>query len=220
MKATFVRHGQSTGNAGIPCNDLALLSLTELGWQQARKVAADWIETPDLIVTSPYLRTQQTAAPTVERFPDVPVEVWPIQEFTYLEPSRWNGTLSIERMPHIERYWEKSDPTYCDGDGAESFGMLLRRAEKALEGLQAQPENALVYLFSHGQFIQAVWSLILDTAMNDQEKMRRFWRKGEPPAICNAELVRLRHHPGFAGGYTGFVREDSNSSSTAAGTLI
>ncbi len=68
MKATFVRHRQSTGNAGMPCNDLALLSLTELGWQQARNAAANWIETPDLIVTSPYLRTQQTAAPTIERF--------------------------------------------------------------------------------------------------------------------------------------------------------
>ena len=29
MKAIFIRHGQSTGNAGIPCDDLALLELTE-----------------------------------------------------------------------------------------------------------------------------------------------------------------------------------------------
>jgi broad specificity phosphatase PhoE len=84
MRATFIRHGQSTGNAGIPCHDLALLELTELGWRQSREVAASWTETPDLIVTSPYLRTQQTAAATIERFPNVPVEVWPIQEFTYL----------------------------------------------------------------------------------------------------------------------------------------
>ncbi len=31
MRAIFIRHRQSTGNAGIPCNDLALLELTELG---------------------------------------------------------------------------------------------------------------------------------------------------------------------------------------------
>ena len=65
MRAIFIRHGQSTGNAGIPCNDLALLELTELGWQQAREVAASWTEIPSLIVTSPYLRTQQTAAATI-----------------------------------------------------------------------------------------------------------------------------------------------------------
>ncbi len=54
MRAIFIRHGQSTGNAGIPCHDLAQLELTELGWRQSREVAASWTETPDLIVTSPY----------------------------------------------------------------------------------------------------------------------------------------------------------------------
>ena len=110
MRATFIRHGQSTGNAGVPFPDLVSIALTELGQAQARAVAAAWIETPALIVTSPYLRTQQTAAPTIARFPDVPVEVWPIEEFTYLQPARWNGTLSAERLPYLERYWQTADP--------------------------------------------------------------------------------------------------------------
>ena len=75
MRAVFIRHGQSTGNAGLPCHDLARIELTELGWQQARSAAASWTETPSLIVTSPFLRTEQTATPTVARFPNVPVEV-------------------------------------------------------------------------------------------------------------------------------------------------
>jgi len=103
MKATFIRHGQSTGNAGLPSNDLALIELTDLGHEQARDVADGWAEAPVLIVISPYLRTQQTAAPTIARFPGVPVEVWPIEEFTYLQPSRWNGTRSVKRMPSISR---------------------------------------------------------------------------------------------------------------------
>ncbi|RZK44363.1 MAG: hypothetical protein EOO59_21950, partial [Hymenobacter sp.] len=63
-RVVFIRHGQSTGNAGVPSPDLALIELTDLGWQQARAVAAGWAEAPTLLVTSPYLRTQQTAAPT------------------------------------------------------------------------------------------------------------------------------------------------------------
>ncbi len=176
MRATFIRHGQSTGNAGLPCDDLSLLELTELGRWQSREVAMSWIETPDLIVTSPYLRTQQTAAATIARFPNVRVEVWAIQEFTYLQPSRWNGTLSSERMPHIERYWAESDPEFCDGEGAESFSTLLRGAEAALERLAAMPAESLIYVFSHGQFIQAVRSLVVDTSMTDREKMQKFWR--------------------------------------------
>ena len=61
------------------------------------------------------------------RFPDVPVEVWPIEEFTYLQPTLWNGTRSAERMPYLEHYWHEADPDYCDGDGAASFAALLRR---------------------------------------------------------------------------------------------
>jgi len=151
---------------------------------------------PDVIVTSPYLRTHQTAAPTVERFPKVPVEGWPIQEFTYFQPSRWNGTLSAERMLHIERYWAEADPEFCDGPGAESFHTLLDRAQAALDRLASHPTDALVYVFSHGQFIQAVRSLVVDAGMSDRKKMKKFWRKGEPPAIDNAELVELQMEAG------------------------
>jgi len=191
MKVTFIRHGQSTGNAGLPCNDLASIELTELGWSQAREVADAWTETPALIVTSPFLRTQQTAQPTIQRFPDVPVEVWPIEEFTYLQPSRWNGTRSSERMPHLERYWRQADPNYCDGEGAESFGTLLRRAEAALTRLAALPSLGRTYVFGHGQFIQAVRAVIREAELDDRGKMLRFWRKCEQPAIGNAELVQF-----------------------------
>ena len=112
MRAIFIRHGESTGNAGVPCRDLATIELTEHGHEQARQVAASWTQAPALIVTSPYTRTRQTAAPTIARFPGVPVEVWPIEEFTYLQPARWNGTRSAERMPHLERYWSEADPDY------------------------------------------------------------------------------------------------------------
>src|SRR3546814_4281836 len=88
----------------LPIYDLGAIELTGLGQEQAREVAASWTQAPALIVTSPYTRTRQTAAPTIARFPGVPVEVWPIEEFTYLQPARWNGTRSAERMPHLERY--------------------------------------------------------------------------------------------------------------------
>jgi broad specificity phosphatase PhoE len=192
MRVVFIRHGQSTGNAGVPSHDLATIALTDLGWQQARAVAAGWAEVPTLLVTSPYLRTQQTAAPTIERFPDVPVAVWPVEEFTYLQPARWNGTLAAERAPRLARYWGQADPTYRDGEGAESFGTLLRRAETTLRQLAALPADSLVYVFSHGQFMQAVRAVVTEAALDDRSKMLNFWRQGEPPAISNAEQVAFR----------------------------
>lgn len=175
----------------MPSYDLATIELTEKCWDQARRVAADWTETLSLIVTSPFLRTQQTAAPTIERFPDVLVEIWPIEEFTYLQPSRWNGTVSADRAPHLVWCWGEADPAYCDGEGAESFGTLLRRAEAALGQLAALPSPGPVYVFSHGQFIQAVRAVVTESELDDRGKMLRFWRKGEPPAISNTELVHF-----------------------------
>src|SRR3546814_10538575 len=125
-------------SSDLPCHDLATIALTERGHEQARAVAASWTQAPALIVTSPYTRTRQTAAPTIARFPDAPVETWPIEEFTYLQPARWNGTRSAERMPHLERYWSAADPDYCDGEGAESFRALLgRRSEEHTSELQS-----------------------------------------------------------------------------------
>lgn len=189
MRAIFVRHGQSTANTGLPCDDIATIALTDTGHAQAKALAATWTDTPDLIVTSPFSRTQQTARPTIDRFPAVPVEIWPIQEFTYLQPARWNGSTAAERMPHLERYWTAADPHYCDGDGAESFADLLERARAALERLAALRSTRLAYVFSHAQFIQAVRMIVVHDELDDQEIMRRFWRKGQPPAVRNAEPV-------------------------------
>jgi broad specificity phosphatase PhoE len=195
MRATFIRHGESTGNAGIPCHDLALLELTEKGWRQAREVAASWTAAPDLIVTSPYLRTQQTAKPTIERFPEVPVVVWPIQEFTYLEPSRWNGTLSVERKPHIEAYWKTANPEFCDGPGAESFSNLLRRAESAVSQLEAMPADACVLAFSHGQFLQAVRHVLRFAEWTDRQKMEHFWPFDKRSPVLNSQRIEAEFDP-------------------------
>ena len=192
MRALFVRHGESTGNAGSPCHDLAKLELTEKGREQARQIADEWTEAPALIVVSPYLRAQQTALPTRDRFSAVPVQQWPIEEFTYLEPSRWNGTARSERLPHIEDYWNTADPIYCDGPGAESFVSLLGRAEIALGRLRSLPDQAgTVVLFSHGQFMQAVRMSVLYPGASNQDKMRSFWLDSGLPAFQNAERFNM-----------------------------
>ena len=188
VRAVFVRHGQSTGNVGVPAEDLALIELTDVGRTQAQAVADGWSERPDLIVTSPYLRARDTAAPTIDRFSDTPVEVWPIQEFTYLRPSRWNRSSTAERRPFLLRYWQAGDPAYCDGEDAESFSTLLRRAEAALQRLAALPRPALVYLFAHGQFIQAVRAVVTQGELDDAGKMRGF-RDRDEPRVANAERL-------------------------------
>ena len=58
------------------------------------------------------------------------------------------------------------------------------------------PITPLTGSFFHAdpQFIQAARAIVADAHLDDQAKMRAFWRKGEPPAISNAQRVGFRWH--------------------------
>lgn len=196
MKVIFVRHGESTGNAGAAAADHTSMILTATGQSQAQAVARQWQARPSLVAVSPYLRTQLTAQPTIERFPDVPVKVLPMEEFTYLEPSRWNGTLRSERIPHIEAFWEAADPAYRDGPGAESFQSLLARVERTLHLLETWPSGSLVYAFGHGQFMQAVRLVVSYPQWTPQEQMRNFWSFNARHSIGNTGLLEVSFKAG------------------------
>ncbi|WP_084217336.1 histidine phosphatase family protein [Xenophilus azovorans] len=191
MRVTFVRHGQSTGNAGQPTRDLVAMPLTPLGTAQARQVAAGWAGEPTHIVSSPFLRARQTAEPTCVRFPGVPMAIWPIHEFTYLSPARWVDTTRAQRRPAVEAYWAQGDPAHVDGEGAESFSQVLRRAEQALARLAALPEDTEVFLFSHGQFMQAVRLTVERPGEADADKMARFWPFEQRSPVLNCQKLVL-----------------------------
>ena len=196
MRVIFVRHGESTGNVGIPSFNLSQMPLTERGRVQADGVAASWQTAPALIATSPYLRALQTAYPTEQRYPTAPVEVLPMEEFTYLEPSRWNGTTREQRLPIIEAYWDRGDPSFCDGPGAENFERLLGRVDRTLARLSSLPPDALVYAFSHGQFIQAMRMLLLHPKWSAKEKMANFWAFNTQHPVLNVDKVEVRYANG------------------------
>jgi broad specificity phosphatase PhoE len=194
VRAIFIRHGESTANIDLPGPDVALFELTPRGWEQARALAAAFREPPSLIVVSPYLRTQQTAQATIGRFPAVPVETWPIQEFTYLSPPRWSGTRLADRAPHVQAYWNSADPDFSDGEGAETFAELLARCEAALQRLSTLPQGTLVYLFSHGNFMRALRSLLAEPWLSARERMTGFW---DIPGFGNGDQLELTWSGGW-----------------------
>lgn len=196
MKVIFVRHGESTGNAGAAVLDHTAMTLTAAGHAQAEAVAKQWQGRPNLIAVSPYLRTRLTAQPTMQRFPDVPITTLPMEEFTYLEPSRWNGTLRSERVPHIEAFWGSANPVYQDGPGAESFHSLLQRVDQTLKLLEACPVESLVYAFGHGQFMQAVRMVLLYPDWSAKQKMENFWSFNARHPIANADRMEIQHWSG------------------------
>lgn len=100
-KVWLIRHGESESNADLRTSHPSETTLTPKGLIEAERVAGRFVEAPDLIVVSPYLRSRQTAEPTLQRFAEIAIEEWPVHEFTYLHPNRYRDTMGSERMPHI-----------------------------------------------------------------------------------------------------------------------
>lgn len=149
---------------------------------------------PDLIIASPFERAIDTALPTAHRYPDVPFEIWTVEEFTYLSPGRFAGTTQADRRPMVDAYWNTGDKSLIDGPGAESFVELLERARAMLDQL-AQSEANQVVVFSHGQFIRSVaWFIQHGIGAGAPDLMRRFRELdlAEPLVNCAGYEIVLR----------------------------
>lgn len=156
MKNIFIiRHALSEANNGGRTKTASDIPLHSIGIDQAHAFADSIIEQPDLIITSSFLRTQQTAEPLMKKFPECKTIVLDIHEFTYLDRNVYNDTTPEERIGAIEAYFEKCDPFYRGGLEEETFYELMLRAEKFkndVEVLDAQN----IYVFSHGNFMRAL----------------------------------------------------------------
>lgn len=188
LTVTWIRHGESAANAGGSSSDPALIPLTARGRAQAQAIAETLPAAPDLILMSPFTRAQDTAAPTLRKFPEAQVEVWPVEEFTYLSPESCRNTTAAQRRPWVQAYWRAGDPDHSNGPGTESFRGLVLRAQAALRQLQGNTGSVLV--FGHGQFMQVVrWLIVLAPQQIDGAAMGSFRGFDEVNPIVNGESV-------------------------------
>lgn len=196
----LIRHGQSAANAGLPVSDFAAIPLTSLGREQARLFAERFDELsplpPTRIIRSPYLRAMQTAEPFVERFPEVPVENWPVQEFTFLDPKTSRGLNELERSSLYAEFWQRDDPEFANPNGAESFTQFMNRVREALARFTAMPCGERVTVFTHGYFMQGVRLTLLFPELTDRERMSASRVLDHTEPIANTEILELRIEDG------------------------
>jgi len=188
LKIWLIRHGESTANAGAVTNNHKTIPLSFIGQEQAKQISLSFQESPTLIITSPFTRTEQTAEPTSKRFPSARREVWDVEEFTYLSPSTCMNTTAAQRKGRVNEYWDRLDPDFVDGEEAESFSMLLSRARAAIERL-SRLESGFITMFTHAQFMRAMW--ILNTS-NGEDAKRLMSRFRELPQFKNCEIIKWR----------------------------
>jgi broad specificity phosphatase PhoE len=196
LTVRFIRHGESLANAGGVTAEPDAVPLTLRGREQAEAISRGFTTPPDLIVTSPYVRAHASITPTTSRFPQVPIEIWPVQEIEMLARARRIHTSSADRRPWIEDYWARGDPDYVDGPGAESYREFVGRVRTCLARLASLADTAdapnNITIFGHGQFMKAVYWEITEAAPPiTPDTMRAFFAAHIAAPIANAESLLL-----------------------------
>ncbi len=148
----FVRHGESTANAGLSTKNPGSVPLSPKGIIQVEKLVKKIKSKPGLIIVSKYLRTQESAKPLIAKYKGVKVEKWGMtHEFTYLNRKKCADTTKFDRAVFAKEYWKKNNPFYKDGQSEESFFDLLIRAEKFLVKINKRKEEKIIISLANVQ---------------------------------------------------------------------
>ena len=170
----FVRHGQSTANAGGVTMAHAEIPLSDLGRCQADLVAELLDVEPVLLLSSTYVRAIDTARPFSEKT-GCPITPHPLlHEFSALDAGLIEGMVTAQRRPLADAFWSTADPDLRHGPGSETFREFSSRVAGFAGELQHLPQDTV--LFGHGiWFALLCWKLWGFNA-NDATVMKEFRR--------------------------------------------
>jgi broad specificity phosphatase PhoE len=157
----LVRHGESSGNrdrvfATSPIN----LPITELGYRQAHLAAKRIAELfrPELVVTSPYLRANETAR-IIAGALALPLEIEPNLHEREMGAQRGKSYDSLLTDPD----YDPQRPWAWKPHGGESYEEVQARAAPILDRLAAARPAGEVVIVSHGGVMTALWAYVAGT---------------------------------------------------------
>ena len=158
VEITFIRHGQTTGNAGGRWQGHTNSDLTDLGREQAARLGARLRDVAfDLVISSDLDRTRQTAAALGR-----PVEA----DERWREPffGRWEDRTTDEIMAHDA---EQVAAVFRGEDvaigGGERLSAVMARTRSALTDAIGRVSDGKVAVVSHGMSLLTLLSSLLDT---------------------------------------------------------
>jgi broad specificity phosphatase PhoE len=184
---TFVRHGESVGNAERRFQGQADFPLSESGQSQAQKLSEIWKAkkiTFDAAIASPLSRARETAEILLAALGGPALELEPL----WME--RDNGKRSGMTWEEVQAYypdpefWNPYEPIAETGEG--DWTLYLRGGQALHKLLQRQPGRYLVV--SHGAILNMVFYAILGIAPQPKFQGARF-------RLENTSVSRFFYYP-------------------------
>ena len=187
----FVRHAESTANAGGLSVQHALIPLSETGILQAQDLASTLNVRPGLVLSSEFIRTQQTAQPFCE-IHQCEFKVEPLlNEFSALSRELIIGMMGNERRPFADAYWAEADVSKRMGVEAETFLEFNNRVAVFLNKMEALPNNTVV--FGHGIWFGLLVWLSMGFNAKDSTQMKAFRRFQLALPLSNCVIYKVTH---------------------------
>lgn len=143
MKIYVVRHGRSTGNEKHIIQGRKQYRLSELGRSQAQGEAEKLKDVKfDLILSSPLMRTMQTAN-IINQFHNVPI----VKDDRLLEDDKGIFTGRTDKQIKQEE-WDlfNKDPALC---GVETIDKVFVRVQNFIDFLKEKYNNKQVLVVTH-----------------------------------------------------------------------
>jgi len=158
IEITFIRHGQTTGNAAGRWQGHTNSSLTDLGRDQAAKLGARLADTKfDLVVSSDLDRTMETAAALGR-----PIEA----DERWREPffGTWEDLTTAEIMAQdAEQVTALFNGEDIAPGGGERLSEVAQRTRAALDDLVGRVGSGSVAVVSHGMSLLMLIASLLET---------------------------------------------------------
>ncbi len=217
-----VRHGQSAGNVardlaestGAPLIELehrdADVPLSDCGQQQAQALAR-WATTlpdahrPQVLMTSPYLRSRQTADAVVSALGREPCELIADErlrekEFGILD--RYTRRGIVDKFPELAEQRKLVGKFYFRPPGGESWCDVVFRLRSMLSDLQRNHAGERVMIVAHQVIVNCFRYLI---ERMDEATILAIDREGDVPNCGITEYVASDEGRGLSLQRTNFV---------------
>lgn len=200
-KVSMIRHAKSEWNAWNTTEWPESIPITLDGTTASEELAST-LEWPiSTIIHTHYLRTEQTAAPFIEKFPDAKKIMHPCAyEFAYLDSELYKNTTMDQRATARDDFWSNNDMNHKETEKTESVKEFVTRVlefKKYLIDIMKSPEHNKVIIFGHGLFMRMLLDILRNSNYNIESESKSRVRKvlqNKEGYIENLQVIDLTEY--------------------------
>ena len=170
----FIRHGESLANAGGISMAHESIPLSEVGQQQAHRVAQTLAVKPTQVLVSELIRTQQTARPYCDKH-QINHQMNPLlNEFHVISHELIEGMTGEQRRPIAQAYWTQGDVNLRMGIQADTFTEFRERVDGFIDAMPTLAHHTII--FGHGIWFSLLMWRLMGFEAHDKQNMLAFRR--------------------------------------------